>query len=425
MNSEVKIKYLYFFKMKSKYIILSLFIMILILIIYYFRNRNENYRPLNNLKTYMKNNSTDLDKHYLCYYYNLNNHKTKNPVKPDEDISKSTQEKLNELCKQKNNLQILEEIKKYSDENPVNCNSSDAYGLWNNNKQKTRDSYFKWNSILSNKYGCYTRDKVLERDSVPNTVIYDNTVWSSPCTIKSGEWKIPTEDNRILMHPNDLDVDHHVPLKNAFISGACLWDKKLKYPVTYANDMTPGHLKAISLQMNRSKNDNSPDEWMPYKYREHKLDIPQNITEEDCKYAADWIAVKQRYGLNITEPEYDELKKILSENICQTIKPSYPILENDNPKSSLDIIDIDQRILTFPLLETKALDNNDYYKNQWSELCGKNASKKSRQTLNRESLYNDIINNYDSFGIYNLNYIKDNYKDDVNILCDIINSKID
>ena len=373
----------------------------------------------------MRNNASNLDKHYLCYYYNLNDDKTKNPINPDETIEESTQNKLKQICKQKNNLDLLEEIKKYSDNNPVNCTSPNAYGEWNNGNKITRDSYFKWNTILSNKYGCYTRDKILEKDSVPNTIIYDNTVWSTPCTIKSGEWIIPTEDNRILMHPNDLDVDHHVPLKNAFISGACLWNKNIRYPVTYANDMTPGHLKAISLQMNRSKSDKAPDEWMPYKYRESKLSTTQPITKEDCKYAADWIAVKYRYGLNITEPEYNELKKVLSENVCDDIKPSYPILEKDKSKISLDLIDTDKRILTFPLLETKSIEQNKYYKDQWSDLCGKKSNKGTRKTLDKNSLYNDIINNADLFGIHNLDYIKDNYKDNVNILCDIINTKID
>ena len=260
-----------------KIIIAFIVIFILYKLINYLINKYENYKPIQNLTFYMNKNVDNLDKYYLCYYYNLNSDKERNPIDIKNTISESTQNELENICKQKNNLNLLEEIYNNSKNNKVNCNLPTAYGEWNSKNRKTRDTYFKWNKLVTNNDGCSTRDKVLARDSDDNNPIeYDTSVWNSPCTIKKGSWTIPTEDNRILTHSNDLDIDHHVPLKNAFNSGGCMWNND-KIAYIYANDMTPGHLKVISLQMNRSKGDKTPDQFIPYKYRTNKLNIRHQI----------------------------------------------------------------------------------------------------------------------------------------------------
>ncbi|NBU96768.1 MAG: hypothetical protein EBS19_00920, partial [Spirochaetia bacterium] len=215
--------------------------------------------------------------------------------------------------------------------------------IWTDDKRK---SVFGYPDYKNNASDCITQYNVLARDSI-NGKEYEQNIWGrkTECKIGEGKWNSPVE-NRILQNQRMIDIDHHVPLHNAYISGACKWSNP-DISTIYGNDMTPGHLKAISYNMNRSKIDKSPAQWMPYKYRSEHLETPleNEKSSNDCIYAADWVAVKYRYNLTLTEEEYDELFTMLSSNMCNTIYPSEPIYKSSPIGFSQSIIEKDKRIL--------------------------------------------------------------------------------
>ena len=94
------------------------------------------------------------------------------------------------------------------------------------------------------------------------------------CRVKSGKWRAPYLAHH-LENPRHIDVDHHVPLKNAHLSGGWMWDAERKEE--YANFLEDdAHLVAISARHNRSKGSRGPEEWAP----------PDN--DIWCQYALDW-----------------------------------------------------------------------------------------------------------------------------------------
>jgi hypothetical protein len=60
---------------------------------------------------------------------------------------------------------------------------------------------------------------------------------------------------------SDVDIDHVVPLKNAWISGASSWTTTKRE--SFANDLTRPQLIAVTDNVNQSKSDKSPDVWKP------------------------------------------------------------------------------------------------------------------------------------------------------------------
>ena len=115
------------------------------------------------------------------------------------------------------------------------------------------------------------------------------TLDESGCRVVSGRWVDPLS-GEIITDPSRLDVDHTVPLANAFRSGAWGWDRDTR--TRYANYLSdPWHLVALSASVNRSKGDRGPDQWRP----------PQPSAW--CNYARTWKMVKARWLLAITDAE--------------------------------------------------------------------------------------------------------------------------
>jgi hypothetical protein len=85
--------------------------------------------------------------------------------------------------------------------------------------------------------------------------------------------------------PGKLDIDHVVPLAEAWRSGASSWtasDRK-----RFANDLTDPQLVAVSYSSNRSKGDKGPEEWRPRR-------------AAWCLYARWWVRVKSVWNLRST-----------------------------------------------------------------------------------------------------------------------------
>ncbi|MFJ8143311.1 HNH endonuclease family protein [Streptomyces sp. NPDC096013] len=141
--------------------------------------------------------------------------------------------------------------------------------------------------------GCNTRMEVLKAEAVTAPAQGPN------CVLSGGSW-YSAYDDRYLDSASKLDVDHLVPLAEAWDSGASQWTAKERE--SYANDLDDARdLIAVSAASNRSKADKDPSEWLP-PYGGYR-----------CQYDTDWIADKTRWGLSIDPVERDALTQQLAD----------------------------------------------------------------------------------------------------------------
>jgi hypothetical protein len=151
----------------------------------------------------------------------------------------------------------------------------------------SRDRFPHW---IGQGGGCDTRDVVLKRDG-------QNVKATADCKITSGTWLSPY-DGKTYTDPGKLDIDHMVPLADAWRAGAASWtdDKRS----LFANDLTRPQLLAVSLSQNRAKGDQDPSTWKP---------AEQGYW---CTYSERWIAVKVYWQLTVTSAEQSALNQMLS-----------------------------------------------------------------------------------------------------------------
>jgi hypothetical protein len=149
----------------------------------------------------------------------------------------------------------------------------------------SRAKFPHWRSTGSN---CDVRDTVLKRDG--------KNVKTSGCNVVAGSWT-SLYDGKVLSSPTEVDIDHMVPLANAWRSGAAKWSTDEREE--FANDLDDPQLIAVSAGSNRSKGDQDPSTWKP--------------TESSswCEYAQDWIEVKSKWKLTVTAKEKTALKDML------------------------------------------------------------------------------------------------------------------
>jgi hypothetical protein len=98
-----------------------------------------------------------------------------------------------------------------------------------------------------------TRHEVLIMQSIVSP-----SLSNSGCSVTAGQWDDPYSGKRI-SDPKKLDIDHVVPLKWAYESGAAQWSADKKR--AFANDFS--NLIAVSSSLNRQKGADSPFDWMP------------------------------------------------------------------------------------------------------------------------------------------------------------------
>jgi Protein of unknown function (DUF1524) len=149
----------------------------------------------------------------------------------------------------------------------------------------SRDRFPHWRSAGA---GCDVRDKVLERDGTG--------VKKNGCNVTGGTWLSPY-DGLTLTDLDKVDIDHMVPLANAWRSGADKWNDEKRSD--FANDLEHPQLRAVSATSNRSKGDQDPSQWKP--------------PSKDfwCQYAQEWIAVKSYWQLTVTKDEKSALTAML------------------------------------------------------------------------------------------------------------------
>ena len=160
----------------------------------------------------------------------------------------------------------------------------------------SRSLFKHW--IDADKDGCNTRYEVLIAEAIVKPTI------GARCYLSGGKWK-SLYDGKVFTNPTGLDIDHMVPLAEAWRSGAWAWTSAQR--MDFANDLDDSRsLLAVTASLNRSKGDKDVAGWLPAKAQ--------------CAYISNWIAVKWRFELTVDPIEGEFLQsKITSCKITNVV----------------------------------------------------------------------------------------------------------
>jgi hypothetical protein len=159
----------------------------------------------------------------------------------------------------------------------------------------SREEFPHWASEAA-RYGwnepdgsCNVRDAALIRDG-------EGVEIDGDCSITAGSWLDPYT-GRTLTDSSGVDIDHVVPLANAWRSGAgsAAWSNADRE--VYAND--PEVLLSADAGTNRAKGDKGPEAWKP----------PNQGYW--CEYARRWIWIKSDWRLTVNPAEKSSLRQML------------------------------------------------------------------------------------------------------------------
>ena len=152
----------------------------------------------------------------------------------------------------------------------------------------SRDLFNHW--VDADGDGCDTRDEVLisEAEEAPSV--------GSSCAISGGRW-FSYYDGVSQTSASALDIDHMVPLAEAWDSGASGWSSATRE--AYANDLGDSRtLVGVTAAENRSKGDQDVAEWLP--------------AQQQCRYLREWVAVKHRWRLSVDSAEKSAMSSLAS-----------------------------------------------------------------------------------------------------------------
>ncbi len=145
--------------------------------------------------------------------------------------------------------------------------------------------------------GCDTRNRILQRDL--SDVALDT---NDNCTVLTGSLKTDPYTGKMIPFirgpgtSTAVQIDHVVALSDAWQTGAQNLTPEVRKDL--AND--PLELLAVDGPANQAKSDGDASEWLP----------PQKNYR--CRYVARQIAVKLKYMLWVTQPEYNAMKQTLA-----------------------------------------------------------------------------------------------------------------
>ncbi|MFD3514033.1 HNH endonuclease family protein [Streptomyces sp. NPDC058657] len=156
--------------------------------------------------------------------------------------------------------------------------SSDGY---------SREKFPHWSTQSG---ACNTREVVLKRDG-------KNVEQDSACAAVRGSW-FSEFDGATWTAASDVDIDHMVPLSEAWRSGARDWTTTARQ--SFANDLTRPQLIAVTDNVNQEKGDKDPAEWLPPR------------TAYTCTYVRMWVHVKHHWKLTVDQAEKTALTGVLN-----------------------------------------------------------------------------------------------------------------
>ena len=138
-----------------------------------------------------------------------------------------------------------------------------------------------------NKNGCDTRAEVLIAEAIVKPKK------AAKCKLTGGKW-LSSYDGVKYSDASKLDIDHLVPLAEAWRSGAWAWTDQKR--MEYANDLEDEWaLNAVTASVNRSKGDKDISQWLPKK----------NV----CTYLSGWVTIKAKFELTVDIAEAKVINK--------------------------------------------------------------------------------------------------------------------
>ena len=153
----------------------------------------------------------------------------------------------------------------------------------------SRNLFKHWIDV--DKDGCNTRYEVLIAEAIVKPKV------GARCYLTGGKWRSPY-DGKVFTNPTGLDIDHMVPLAEAWRSGAWAWTAAQR--MDFANDLDDSRsLLAVTASLNRSKGDRDVAAWLPIKAQ--------------CNYISNWIAVKWRFDLTVDPAEGEFLQNKITD----------------------------------------------------------------------------------------------------------------
>ena len=158
-----------------------------------------------------------------------------------------------------------------------------------------RDLFPHW--IDADGDGCSTRNEVLISEA-------DDPVTVGPgCSLSGGRW-FSYYDRRSWTNTGRIDIDHMVPLAEAWDSGARTWATATRR--RYANDLGDTRaLVGVTDSVNQAKGDQDVAQWLPQFSK--------------CRYLREWVAVKHRWRLNVNTAEKSAMASLAATCTNSTI----------------------------------------------------------------------------------------------------------
>lgn len=143
--------------------------------------------------------------------------------------------------------------------------------------------------------GCSLRQMIMKREFGETAKLAENK-----CTVVAGEYDEPyTGEHKVFIAKEELSkgvqIDHVVALSDAWQKGAQNKTAEERYKM--ATD--PLNLLAVDGKANQGKSDGDAATWLP------------SNKSFRCQYVARQISVKYKYGLWVTQAEYDAMAQVL------------------------------------------------------------------------------------------------------------------
>jgi len=346
---------------------------------------------------------------YFTYHYDQNNLVTK-PIQFAKKYYKEEESQNYKLNLDGNN------ISKNCKKEKVTGVPKEVLNYMINNKSNFKD--FKNVKEIVKEY-----DTIMQTGKNTRAINTINELKLYNCVIQDSSSKV-----KLTKPENVLDIDHIVPLENAWYSGAWKWKPWQLF--SYANDMTPGHLEVTPATMNRSKSYKSIDEWKPTTFNDSDkfkdLNIKSKISNEaDCEYAANYSSIKHRWNLGITDQEYNELNNIFDKKECETSLSKYPVDFNLYGKS-LNLSETNPNLIAFGINDKNSKKYKDIInlQNKYKQYC--TPITQINNKINTE-FKNDILNDTNSKNLELWNkkhfinlYTSASEKEKKNLLCQVL-----
>lgn len=147
----------------------------------------------------------------------------------------------------------------------------------------SRDKFKHW--VDADGDGCNTRYEVLDVESETSVTCSDLT---------GGRW-FSYYDRVSWTDPGRIDIDHMVPLAEAWDSGARNWTAAQRQ--AYANDLGDYRsLVGVTDTVNQAKGDQDVGQWLP--------------TFSRCRYLREFVAVKIRWRLSVNSAEKSAMQDL-------------------------------------------------------------------------------------------------------------------